>query len=259
MGILCLTYTKAAAAEMQNRLFKTLGGWAMAPDADLRAALEVLGEGGDLSDSRLRLARQLFAKAIETPGGIRIQTIHSFCAALLRRFPLEAGVSPGFAEIDDRSGLLLRESILEDMALGPQAGLLQRVLAEVAGEMTPVLDRIIGLRGAFAAAPDEADLAAALGVPAGLTEDILLAHVFDGTEGDLFDSLMPCLATGGATDLKTLESCGISCRCRPDMATLIRLEEILLTSSGAAPFTGQDRRGADAKGRWQRTIRCARR
>jgi ATP-dependent helicase/nuclease subunit A len=52
---------------------------------------------------RLSRARQLFARAIETPGGLRIQTIHSFCASLLRRFPLEAGVPPGFTEMDDRA------------------------------------------------------------------------------------------------------------------------------------------------------------
>src|SRR5690606_21915022 len=100
-NILCLTYTKAAAAEMQNRLFRRLGEWAMAPDAGLRQNLGDLGEGGDLSEPALKRARQLFARAIETPGGIRIQTIHSFCAGLLRRFPLEAGVSPSFSELDD--------------------------------------------------------------------------------------------------------------------------------------------------------------
>ena len=82
--ILCLTYTKAAASEMQNRLFKRLGEWAMKPDEALRSALSELGET-DLSPERLNRARQLFARAIESPGGLRIQTIHSFCASLLRR------------------------------------------------------------------------------------------------------------------------------------------------------------------------------
>ena len=237
MGILCLTYTKAAAAEMQNRLFKTLGGWAMSPDGDLRRALTELGEGGDLSESRLRRARQLFAKAIETPGGIRIQTIHSFCAALLRRFPLEAQVSPGFTEIDDRSALLLRDVILEDMALGPQAGLLRQVLAEGAGEMAPLLERIIGLRGAFALAPSEEDLPGALGVPTGLNEDGLLARVFDGAEADLLDSLAAVLVGGGANDLKTLAKLREVLPLHASLGTLSRLEEIFLTKSGSAPYS----------------------
>ncbi len=96
-AILCVTYTKAAAAEMQRRLFEELGGWAVTPDADLAAKLADLGEPpGDLS-----AARALFARALETPGGLKIQTIHAFCEKLLRRFPLEAGVSPSFRVLDD--------------------------------------------------------------------------------------------------------------------------------------------------------------
>ena len=94
--ILCLTYTKAAASEMQNRLFERLGEWAMMADEKLRETLTQLGEEKKLSDADLRQARRLFANALETPGGLKIQTIHSFCDKLLRRFPLEAGVSPQF-------------------------------------------------------------------------------------------------------------------------------------------------------------------
>ena len=101
--ILCLTYTKAAATEMQNRLFQRLGAWAMMPDAELTQALAELGEVNTPDPTHMARARSLFARAIETPGGLRIQTIHSFCASLLRRFPLEAGVSPNFVELDDRA------------------------------------------------------------------------------------------------------------------------------------------------------------
>ena len=96
-AILCVTYTKAAAAEMQRRLFEKLGDWAVADDRDLRAALDDLGETPD----DLSLARTLFARALETPGGLKIQTLHAFCEALLRRFPLEAKVAPGFSVLDD--------------------------------------------------------------------------------------------------------------------------------------------------------------
>ena len=101
--ILCLTYTKAAATEMQNRLFQRLGAWAMMPDTELTQALAELGEVNTPDPAHMSRARSLFARAIETPGGLRIQTIHSFCASLLRRFPLEAGVSPNFVELDDRA------------------------------------------------------------------------------------------------------------------------------------------------------------
>src|SRR5580704_4533709 len=96
-AILCVTYTKAAAAEMQRRLFKELGAWAVMEDDALREKLLKLEESG----RDLPRARALFARALETPGGIKITTIHAFCEKLLRRFPLEAGVSPGFTVLED--------------------------------------------------------------------------------------------------------------------------------------------------------------
>jgi ATP-dependent helicase/nuclease subunit A len=109
-AILCVTYTKAAAAEMQRRLFERLGKWSVTSDADLRAELvKLVGEpdatpGATYDARRLSEARALFAQALETPGGLKIQTIHAFCEKLLRRFPLEAGVSPGFTVMDDQAG-----------------------------------------------------------------------------------------------------------------------------------------------------------
>ena len=101
--ILCVTYTKAAAAEMQGRLYDLLGLWSVSDDKTLKGELSKL-EGRALeaydSDS-LSAARALFARALETPGGLKIQTIHAFCEKLLRRFPIEAGVSPGFQVLDD--------------------------------------------------------------------------------------------------------------------------------------------------------------
>ena len=115
--ILCLTYTKAAAAEMQNRLFKRLGEWAMLPDDELRNALQLLGEESTFLDlEKLNQARTLFAAALETPGGLKVQTIHSFCDALLRRFPLEAGVAPQFNVLEDRQAKQLRSEVIEQMA-----------------------------------------------------------------------------------------------------------------------------------------------
>jgi len=122
--ILCLTYTKAAAAEMQNRLFKILGGWAMAPDDLLGVELAAIaGDSAPIVDgSRLADARRLFARALETPGGLKIQTIHAFCDALLRRFPLEAGVSPRFEVLDDRQSALMIAAIRAGTAADAEAG-----------------------------------------------------------------------------------------------------------------------------------------
>jgi hypothetical protein len=93
--ILCLTYTKAAAAEMQTRLFARLGQWAMLDDIPLKQELTDLGEPPEaLTPARLARARTLFARALETPGGLKIQTIHAFCDALLRRFPSRPACRP---------------------------------------------------------------------------------------------------------------------------------------------------------------------
>ena len=116
-AILCVTYTKAAAAEMQRRLFERLGGWAVADDRTLRRELEAIGEAtGDLPD-----ARKLFARALETPGGLKIQTIHAFCEQLLRRFPLEAGVTPGFIVLEDAAQREVSAQARERLAEGALA------------------------------------------------------------------------------------------------------------------------------------------
>jgi ATP-dependent helicase/nuclease subunit A len=106
--ILCLTYTKAAAAEMEARLFDQLGQWAMASDDELQRRIAEIG-AGDREGEDLREARRLFALALETPGGLKIQTIHSFCQYLLARFPLEAGVAPSFRVLDDGTAKELRD------------------------------------------------------------------------------------------------------------------------------------------------------
>jgi ATP-dependent helicase/nuclease subunit A len=98
--VLCVTYTKAAASEMQRRLFEVLGDWSVAPDADLAEKLARLDDRVR-DPAELSQARSLFAQALETPGGLKIQTIHAFCEKLLRRFPLEAGLPPGFRVMDD--------------------------------------------------------------------------------------------------------------------------------------------------------------
>ncbi|MEZ5937185.1 MAG: double-strand break repair helicase AddA [Hyphomonadaceae bacterium] len=102
-SILCVTYTKAAASEMQDRLFERLGAWCVMDAAEVCKQLGDLEDrdAASYSDEEMARARELFAQALETPGGLRIETIHAFCGRLLRRFPLEAGVAPGFRELDD--------------------------------------------------------------------------------------------------------------------------------------------------------------
>src|SRR5215510_12746184 len=113
--ILALTYTKAAAAEMATRVAARLADWVTAGDEALAEALRELLDRAP-SAEEMRRARQLFALVIETPGGLKVQTIHAFCERLLQRFPLEAGVPPGFAILDDHErGRLLAEAADETL------------------------------------------------------------------------------------------------------------------------------------------------
>ncbi len=105
-AILCLTYTKAAASEMSNRVFQRLSEWTVLSDEDLRKRIAAI-EGAEPDSFKLAEARRLFAKALETPGGLKIQTIHAFCEALLHQFPLEANVAGHFSVLDDRAASTL--------------------------------------------------------------------------------------------------------------------------------------------------------
>src|SRR5438067_11050616 len=99
--ILCLTFTRAAAAEMANRVNGRLAAWATLPPGQLDE--ELLALIGRMPDEyETTLARQLFARVLDSPGNAKIATIHAFCQSLLRRFPLEAGVPPEFAVLEER-------------------------------------------------------------------------------------------------------------------------------------------------------------
>ncbi len=244
--ILCLTYTKAAASEMQNRLFRRLGGWAMLEDAPLAEALQELGawplparphgEAGDGLDA----ARRLFARAIEAPGGLKIQTIHAFCAGLLRRFPLEAGVSPQFAELDDRTLKQLAEEVMEAIADGPEAHRLDDLARYLSGDdrLWGMVASILTHREVFARPLDRAGAMALHGLPTELTEEHVLAGVFKGGEAGMIARLMPLLQAKGGNDAKAAEKLAPLLPLSPSMATLAVLEDVLLTGHGAnSPFS----------------------
>ncbi len=149
--ILCLTYTKAAAAEMAGRVFADLSVWATAADDELAKSLtKVLARKPTREETKA--ARALFARAIETPGGLKVQTIHAFCERLLQRFPLEAGVPPGFSILDDAEGArLTREAVdgvLGDAVRDPTGPLGQALAAIIGFAAGDAFDAI--LRGALA-------------------------------------------------------------------------------------------------------------
>ncbi|MEO1139586.1 MAG: double-strand break repair helicase AddA [Pseudomonadota bacterium] len=234
-NILCLTYTKAAASEMQNRLFKRLGAWAMLPDGVLQERLSELGVDGAITTTVLKEARRLFAVAIETPGGLKIQTIHSFCSALLRRFPLEAGVTPQFTEMEDRAGALLRAEVVEQIANGPHAQSLYAIARLYTGETLDTLTaEIVRNRDAFARNPSGADLDSALGIAPGTSEQTLAQQVFLGDEANLFATLLPVLSASGGNNEKA--ACKLSTVSQPSFADLPTLEDVFLLKSGENAF-----------------------
>ncbi len=238
--VLCLTYTKAAAAEMQNRLFRTLGAWAMLPDDELRAALEALGEpGATLPDTRLDLARTLFARALETPGGLKIQTIHAFCDSLLRRFPLEAGVAPQFAVLEDRQARGLRDEALEDVAERDPAAVEDLARHFTGDDPDRLLEDLGRHREAFAGDFDAGALAAAFGIDADLTVAELHDAVMTSGTADLLAALVPVLGASGPADVRAAAKIAAAITARDAEARLIQLESVLLTQSGQAPFTAK--------------------
>lgn len=97
--ILCITFTRAAAAEILSRINKSLADWAICDEAKLKKELAALA-GKPARETEIKLARRLFANVIDRPGCLKIQTIHAFCQAVLGRFPLEAGLTPNFRVID---------------------------------------------------------------------------------------------------------------------------------------------------------------
>jgi ATP-dependent helicase/nuclease subunit A len=198
-GILCLTFTRAAAAEMANRIANRLRDWAVSEEAALIKDLEAL-IGAPPTRGTVRNARRLFARVLDAPGGMRIETIHAFCQSLLRRFPLEAGVAPHFRLIEDREQALLefeaRESMLVAARSGqsqPLTGALARVVSRMSeGRLVTLLGEFLGQRDRLATlerhmgSPEalRRTMAGELGVPPDATAESILAeacadHAFD--------------------------------------------------------------------------------
>ena len=215
--ILCLTFTRAAAAEMALRITRELARWTVDDDDALAASLKVL-TGTKPSQASMDRARRLFAAVLDVPDGLKIQTIHAFCQSLLRRFPLEAGVAPNFEIADERMSTALlgaaRARLLgaarpeADEALASALATMTAVigeesfgslLADVSRERDRFADlstRHGGIEGAIKA------LRARLGVAEGVTSDDLLGEACadDAVDGDSLSSAARMLAGGSVTD-----------------------------------------------------------
>jgi ATP-dependent helicase/nuclease subunit A len=255
--VLCVTYTKAAASEMQRRLFQVLGSWSVADDAALRAALSALQDrpAADFDARELSEARSLFAAALETPGGLKIQTIHAFCEKVLRRFPLEAEVSPGFRVMDDPAAaavaaaarravanhaLVAGDAVAEAYARFSVALDFQSFQAMFAdfearrGALTAFFEREGGLEGA------KAWVWRAVDVARGADPEALAAEAMARLDRELWRAAAEALGQGGLTD----QRCAAQMRAVADdpAAGLDRALAALFTERGegeAAKWVGK--------------------
>ncbi|MGY3441468.1 MULTISPECIES: double-strand break repair helicase AddA [unclassified Bradyrhizobium] len=193
--ILCITFTKAAAANMAERVFTTLGHWVTLDDAGLDAAIREAGIAHP--DSKLRKeARKLFACALETPGGLKVQTIHGLCTRLLQQFPFEANVPARFAVLDDRDqnemmeranlAVFLEASRIPDSPIGralrtAMANAADVTFKEVVREACLSRDHFMAWTDAAgSAAAAAAQMSAALGVPADIRIEDVEREIVDG-------------------------------------------------------------------------------
>ena len=129
--ILCLTYTKAGANEMANRVTKELGEWTALSDAQL--ALKLFERVGEQADAKmLSRARTLFAEVLDLPGGLKIRTIHAFFQSLLGRFPVEAGITPRFELIEDRTKDELTQKAMDGVYAKAKDGNNPKIMAALA-------------------------------------------------------------------------------------------------------------------------------
>ncbi|MBP6012866.1 MAG: double-strand break repair helicase AddA [Alphaproteobacteria bacterium] len=242
--LLCLTFTRAAAAEMSTRLFKRLGTWTLVSDAALSKELTALT--GDEPDAALMArARRLFAEALESPGGLRIQTIHAFCERLLKRFPLEGGVVPQFSVLDERATEelidLAKEAVLR-RATTSDAALADSIVAltEHAGEerFDALMRGVAGERNwvepfLVDASPGSLKriLWRAVDLAPGTDERSILAAAIEAFEPAQLMRVTAALALGGKTDQQRARAFARLAR-QPDQAAFEQLTAQLLTQDG---------------------------
>ncbi|WP_406586221.1 double-strand break repair helicase AddA [Asaia lannensis] len=146
--IQCLTFTRAAAAEMANRLQSRLGRWVSLSDEALDRELHALSV--PVSAETRQAARALFVRVLDLPGGMKIGTIHAFCQSLLRRFPLEAAINPHFTLMEETdSGLALANAIEQTLSRAARDPVMEEKLSLLAGQvgLEDYLDRIRALQG----------------------------------------------------------------------------------------------------------------
>lgn len=216
--ILALTFTKAGANEMALRLSRRLSEWAVMDEAALAKDMESNLFGRAPKAAELEAARKLFARVVDTPGGLNIMTIHSFCQSVLGRFPIEAGLPPNFKPLEEEEarelleksrkhilshagtdgGEPLREAITHistTMNEEQFVSLLQTVISE-RNQLESVLKRTFGLDGFYT------KLCTLLGIQPGMREEECFARFYSAANETALRGVCAPLASGKTTDQK---------------------------------------------------------
>jgi ATP-dependent helicase/nuclease subunit A len=248
--ILCLTYTKAAAANMAARIFDILAKWTLLDDDSLDNAVEK-ASGRRLDPAERDFARRLFARTVETPGGLKVQTIHAFCERILHLFPFEANVPAGFRIIDDiERGALLADARKEtlDRALS-EDDCLRDALATVARDASEAtFDGLIGellhhrgaLRGVARGEDYERDLRRRLGLAEGETlADIEALMIDGGVASKDWPALAERLRQGSPNDVKLAARLAQASSLAPDPACIDEYLLVFFTQEGKPRGTGK--------------------
>ncbi|MBR5154666.1 MAG: double-strand break repair helicase AddA [Alphaproteobacteria bacterium] len=249
--ILCLTYTKAAAVEMNERIAKRLSNWAIESDEELDGELEkLLGNDFFVSKNEMqKKARTLFAQILDAPGGMKIQTIHSFCQDILKRFPLEANISPYFEVLDDRnskeilqniqSDLLKTANTDEDIYLRDSILFLVNSVSEfkfpeIMNTITANRNKIDILLKKYSSTKDIINaLEEKLGISSCLTEEDVIGKIFSTIDKDEFKRCMSAFFKGGKEDNKRANTFAVISENNFDIQYYEEYKNIFLTQNGS--------------------------
>ena len=258
-SILCLTFTKAAAAEMANRIMARLAAWVRLKDSEL--ATDLLNLRASADPPTRRRARQLFARVLDCPGGLKIQTIHAFAQSLLASFPAEADIVPGFQPIEGRAEQELVRRTLADLLADAEASSDTQLVVDV-----QCLSRRLGEFGAVeylrACASRHEALAAlgprdeieprireTIGLPEGSIEEYLARNCSDdGFDCDLLRAIADAnRAWGKPTGAEIVETVERWLAMGPDKraAALPEIAGIVFTGKGELRKVHAGQRSAD--------------
>lgn len=239
--LICLTFTKAAAANMSERVFRKLAGWALADDDALRR--EIADTGAAPPDD-LDIARRLFARAVEAPGGLKIQTIHAFCERVLHLFPFEANVPADFRVVEDLERLeLLAEARARSLNAARGDARLGPALARVASEtwdggFDSAVDTLLGKRDLLCDSDGLlARLPSALGLAREETEEEIERRIIHEGEGCAnWPLIADILMQGKSTDIGVAQTLVKAAAKAPSSACVELYLSALFTDKGKGTY-----------------------